>query len=356
MEDEFLILMHDDGEIDDEEFLILHEANRHRNLHGGLPYYKYERFSLQELRDDECEVEFRFKKQDIYRLSAALHLPDIFRCSNGVVADHIEALCMCLKRFTYPCRYADLVPRFGRPVPQLCMIINLVVDYLFDRYSYLLHNLNQAWLSSQNLQMYADASHNKGAALDNCWGFIDGTVRPICRPKENQRMVYNGHKRVHALKFQSSVTPNSLLANLFGPVEGRRHDSGMLAMSGLLPQLQHMSFSPTGQAMCIYGDPAYPHRIHLQCPFARRQELTPAQQAFNQSMSEVRVSVEWVFGDVVNYVKFTDFKKNLKIGLSAVGKIYIVCALLRNALTCLYGNNTSAFFDVKPPTLEEYFG
>ena len=151
MEDEFLILMHDDGETDDEECLILHEANCHRNLHGGLPYYKYERFSLQELRDDECEVEFRFKKQDIYRLSAALHLPDIFRCSNGVVADHIEALCMCLKRFTYPCRYADLVPRFGRPVPQLCMIIHLVVDYLFNRYSYLLHNLNQAWLSSQNL-------------------------------------------------------------------------------------------------------------------------------------------------------------------------------------------------------------
>ena len=309
MEDDFLILMHDDGEIDDEEVLILHEANRHRNLHGGLPYYKYERFSLQELRDDECEVEFWFKKQDIYRLSAALHLPDIFRCSNGVVADHIEALCMCLKRFTYPCRYADLVPRFGRPVPQLCMIINRVVDYLFDRYSYLLHNLNQAWLSSQNLQMYADALHNKGAALDNCWGFIDGTVRPICRPKENQRMVYNGHKRVHALKFQSIVTPNGLSANLFGPVEGRRHDSGMLAMSGLLPQLQHMSFSPTGQAMCIYGDPAYPHRIHLQCPFLRRQELTPAQQAFNQSMSDVRVSVEWVFGDVVNYFKFTDFKR-----------------------------------------------
>ena len=276
MEDECLILMHDDGEIDDEECLILHEATCHRNLHRGLPYYKYERFSLQELRDDECEVEFRFNKQDIYRLSAALHLPDIFRCSNGVVADHIEALCMCLKRFTYPCRYADLVPRFGRPVPQLCMIINLVVDYLFTRYSYLLHNLNQAWLSSQNLQMYADASHNKGAALDNCWGFIDGTVRPICRPKENQRMVYNGHKRVHALKFQSIVTPNGLIANLFGPVEGRRHDSGMLAMSGLLPQLQHMSFSPTGQAMCIYGDAACPHRIHLQCPFARRQELTPA--------------------------------------------------------------------------------
>ena len=70
-------------------------------------------------------------------------------------------------------------------------------------------------------------------------------------------------------------------------------------------------------------------------------------------MNQVRVSVEWVFGDVVNYLKFTDFKKNLKIGSSAVGKIYIRCALLHNALTCLYGNNTSTFLGVKPPTLEE---
>ena len=118
----------------------------------------------------------------------------------------------------------------------------------------------------------------------------DGTVRPICRPKDNQREVYNGHKRVHALKFQSVVTPNGLIANLFGPVEGRRHYSGMLNMSGLLHDLEHHSFSPTGQALCLYSDPAYP-----QCPFARRADLTPEEEAFNQSMSQVRISVEWVF-------------------------------------------------------------
>ncbi|KAL9977147.1 hypothetical protein ACROYT_G014520 [Oculina patagonica] len=32
---------------------------------------------------------------------------------------------------------------------------------------------------------------------------MDGTVRPIARPGERQRVLYNGHKRVHALKFQS---------------------------------------------------------------------------------------------------------------------------------------------------------
>ena len=111
MEDEFLVLMHDDGEIYDEEFFILHEANRHRNLHGGLPYYKYGRFNLEELRDDEFEVEFRFRKHEIYRLAAALHLPETFKSPNGMLIESIEALCICLKRYTYPCRYADLVPR-----------------------------------------------------------------------------------------------------------------------------------------------------------------------------------------------------------------------------------------------------
>ena len=76
---------------------------------------------------------------------------------------------------------------------------------------------------------------------------------------------------------------------------------------------------------------------------------------FNKSMSTVRKSVEWLFNDIATYFKFIDFKKNLKIGLSSRGKMYAVCALLRNALTCLYGNQTSTFFEFDPPSLQEYF-
>ena len=50
-------------------------------------------------------------------------------------------------------------------------------------------------------------------------------------------------------------------------------------------------------------------------------------------MSSARVSVEYVFNDVINCFKFLDFKKNVKVGLSAVGKMYIVCALMQNAHT-----------------------
>jgi hypothetical protein len=347
--------MYEENMIDDEDFFLLMEQNERNNLHIGLPYWKYDRFSLEDMREDECEVEMRFKKNDIYNLAFALKLPEVYRCYNGVVVDSVEALCICLKRFAYPCRFADLIPRFGRPVPQLCMITNTIVEDLYERYSHLLHDLDQPWLSPESLQIFATAIHNKGAALDNCWGFVDGTVRPICRPKRNQREVYNGHKRVHALKYQSVVAPNGLIANLYGPVEGRRHDSRMLLMSSLLEKLQQHSYSPTGEVLCLFGDSAYPHRVHLQRPFLRRHVLALNEQEFNRSMSRVRVAVEWVFGDIANYFKFVDFKKNLKIGLSAVGKFYVVSALLRNALTCLYGNTTSMYFHVVPPSLNEYF-
>ena len=67
------------------------------------------------------------------------------------------------------------------------------------------------------MNQYADAISNKGAALDNCFGFIDGTVRPISRADANQRIVCNGHKRVHALKFQSVALPNGLIGHLYDP-------------------------------------------------------------------------------------------------------------------------------------------
>ena len=128
----------------------------------------------------------------------------------------------------------------------------------------------------------------------------------------------------------------------------------MLVESNFLDELEQSAYSPTGEPMCVYGDPAYPLRVHLQAPF-RQGRLTPMMEAYNAEMSSVRVSVEWLFGDIINDFKFLDFKKNLKIGMSSVGKMYLVCALLNNALTCLYGNKTSEYFGLGPPSLEDYF-
>ena len=75
---------------------------------------------------------------------------------------------MCLRRFAYPCRYADFVQPFGRSVPQLCMMCTLVVDDISNRFSHLLTDLDQQWLSRDYLKSFAAAVHNKGAALETC--------------------------------------------------------------------------------------------------------------------------------------------------------------------------------------------
>lgn len=73
--------------------------------------------------------------------------------------------------------------------------------------------------------------------------------------------------------------------------EGKKHDAAMLADSGLLNDLEQRAFNPLGQPMCLYGDRAYPLRVHLQAPF-RYAVLTQPMKDFNLSMSAVRVSVE----------------------------------------------------------------
>ena len=107
---------------------------------------------------------------------------------------------------------------FGRAVPEMSMITSRFEEWIYtDHYSKLTQWNNQL-LSRYKLEVYADAVASKGAVLSKCFGFVDGTVRPICRPGQNQRIVYNGHKRVQALKFQSVTVPNGLVAHLYGPV------------------------------------------------------------------------------------------------------------------------------------------
>ena len=141
---------------------------------------------------------------------------------------------------------------------ELCLIFNEVLDFIYTSHRHRLQNWDRnPFLQPDQLHRYADAIHQQGTPLNNCFGFVDGTVRGIARPKYNQRVMYNGYKRVHSIKFQSVVTPNGLIANLAGPFEGKRHDSTMLHESGFLTDLRCVAFY-NGDPLCLYGDPAYP--------------------------------------------------------------------------------------------------
>jgi hypothetical protein len=204
--------------------------------------------------------------------------------------------------------------------------------------------------SIEEVDRWCEAIHAKGAPLEDCFGFIDGTVRPICRPTEDQRVVYNGHKRIHSIKFQSIIAPCGLIVSLYGPVEGRRHDITLYRHSKVEEKLEDLYEQ---YDVCIYGDPAYVLRPWLITPH-KGGNISASQAQFNKEMSQVRLAVEWGFGKIVSLFAFLDFKKNLKILLSPIGKYYAIGALLTNCHTCLHGSIASVYFDCAPPTLEEY--
>ena len=77
-----------DGSIDDTKFALLYDLNCSENLE--FPYWKYGRFDLDSMTDDECKAEFRFFKNDIYVLGEVLDIPDIMKYPNGVLITHFQ--------------------------------------------------------------------------------------------------------------------------------------------------------------------------------------------------------------------------------------------------------------------------
>ena len=98
------------------------------------------------------------------------------------------------------------------------MISSTVLEWMYSNHGHRITQWNNNMLSPAQLQLCADVVSGKGEMLNNCVRFVDGTVIPICRPNICQRMVYNGHKRVHSLKFQSVALLNGLIGHLYGPV------------------------------------------------------------------------------------------------------------------------------------------
>ena len=110
----------------------------------------------------------------------------------------------------------------------------------------------------------------------------------------------------------------------------------MIALCFMNQALQRLAWY-NNQPLCIYGDPAHELTVHLQAPY-REAQNNQDMINYNKAMSEVRVIVEWLFGNIRNYFKFIDFRKEMKLCLSLVGKVYGGYELLQNGHTSIHGN------------------
>ena len=110
--------------IDDLEYVVLCDERKPKN--PDIPYFTYEDFNLNEMNDNECKAEFRFHENDI-------SIPSELTFQNGLKVNAIEAMCVFFEAL---CWYVDLIPRFSRPQPQLCMIANKMMVIIYQNWNY----------------------------------------------------------------------------------------------------------------------------------------------------------------------------------------------------------------------------
>lgn len=99
-------------------------------------------------------------------------------------------------------RYCDLAHLLGRSNSALSAIFGHALDHVYEK-SKQLREVDWAKLDASFLEAMCALNRAKGSLLDDCVGFVDGTIRSICRPSRNQKLFHNGHRRVHSIKFQS---------------------------------------------------------------------------------------------------------------------------------------------------------
>jgi hypothetical protein len=174
--------------------------------------------------------------------------------------------------------------------------------------------LNQAL--GYELQLPARQTRDIEQVLAACPGLefiIDGTERPIRRPKDQdrQRRNYSGKKKRHTVKNNLISDKRTRKIKVLSPtVEGKMHDKK-------LADEQDIPF-PSGSS--LWKDTGFqgyePEDVHTSQPKKkpRRGELTPEEKDRNAAISSQRIGVEHCIGGVKVYRIVHDVFRNMRQG------------------------------------------
>ena len=135
---------------------------------------------------DECVVEFCFQKRHILQLEEVLQIPVLLYCDlrSGSLEQKDSA-----NSWKDWLTLVDIKILFIVLADLYLSYAWLSTKYICDTHHHKITNCNNGNLNPAALQMYADAISAKGAALDNCFGLIDGTLWAFSKPGERQKVM-----------------------------------------------------------------------------------------------------------------------------------------------------------------------
>lgn len=169
--------------------------------------------------DTHWKADFGFTSAQFDRLHSALDLGCVLRSPIGDVVDSRTALLMSLA-YMRGRLLSSLEGQYGWSRLRVSRVHRVVRRSVLRKWGHLLRvsSSRHRLLSLSRLERYTEAIKRK-TGVDVIWGAVDGTIRTIARPEVNQEAVYNGQKRVHALKYQFVAAPDGLIF-VSGPWDG----------------------------------------------------------------------------------------------------------------------------------------
>ena len=140
-----LCFAYDDNLISEVVLLYDEIITNNNSKHSYFPYTEYEPFNWENYDPLTCKFELRFEKSDIPCLQDVLQIPEWVKFYRSSYCPGLEALCILLRRLAFPERYCDMMPRFERSVPDLCKLAHVVLNYIFELRTRIIHGFNEIY-------------------------------------------------------------------------------------------------------------------------------------------------------------------------------------------------------------------
>jgi hypothetical protein len=321
------------------------------------------------------KTQYRFKTQNqLRRLIGCFQIPEWIYIDDGSRFHREEALLIFLKVTFFPNQLNVVAATFHRnsasPISKIC---NWMSSFFIKEWGYLITNNMRYWTpllpicaeairqklaekTGQDIVKVADDPENgfKIAAM------LDFTTVYTCAPGTGpiypggpgaarldpdglqQQAAYSGYYAHHGMKVMTSSLPNGMDYFVHFPVLLPRSETVTLAES------QFLEISNEAQEDILHLP--YKYRFHADSNFI----LFDHELLSSGGLNSIRIYQEHTYRDLKMICKSLNYRANLKMNASAVGRMVLVSVILRNAFNCMNYGQVSVYFTMRPPTLDHW--
>lgn len=331
---------------------------------------------FEQFHFDRCEILFRFTYERLLVLYNLLGMDADCILENGTHISSEEVFLFSLCRLTYPDRLNTMTndlwggeeSQWSRAFKYFNLFVQVSHGHrLTDNFAFWVPRFpGMARAVQTKLEEFG--VHYGENEVQQIACFLDDTVREICRPgagptnrhlentNETQRAFYSGWCGHHALVWQTVDSPCGMIIHAFGPGAGRHQDRERVRLSGINELLRDAQLGNNYQYK-MYGDNIFVSKSHLLVRHAGQDyALTQRQVEENYARPKVRIGIEWNYRTTSGLFKFCNYVENCKICAagSNAALTYFTAMFLKNCHVCMYHSESASYFNIVPPTIEEY--